>query len=60
MSDRKSSGAAGGITLGAAMAATISWSIHHSFWWMLLHGVCGWFYIIAYGLEFVTQWEVTP
>lgn len=41
-----------GTSLGAALAVTISYSINHSFWWALLHGIFGWFYLIYYGLGF--------
>jgi len=38
-----------GISLGAAIAVTISWSVNQSIWWCILHGIFGWFYIIYYG-----------
>ena len=41
-----------GAGLGSMLAVTISWSINQSFWWGLLHGFFGWFYLIYYGLGF--------
>ncbi len=38
----------GGVGLGSAMAVTISWSVNHSIWWALCHGVFSWFYIIYF------------
>lgn len=34
-----------GITFGTALAITISWSLHKSILWALLHGVFSWFYV---------------
>lgn len=49
MSDSKSGSAAiAGIGAGSVLAMTISWSLHHSILWAMLHGVCGWFYVIYY------------
>ena len=39
-----------GITLGAAMAIAISWSVNHSILWALLHGVFSWAYVIYYAM----------
>ncbi len=39
-----------GIGLGSAMAVAISWSLHKSIVWALVHGVFGWFYVIYYAL----------
>jgi hypothetical protein len=39
-----------GIGLGQAIAVTISWSLNHSFWWCLLHGILGWLYIIYWAI----------
>ena len=35
-----------GIGVGNVAAAILSWTWYHSFWWMILHGWLGWFYII--------------
>lgn len=37
-----------GITFGTALAITISWSVHHSILWAILHGFFSWFYVIWY------------
>ena len=39
-----------GTTFGCAMAITISWSIHHSILWAMLHGFFGWFYVLYYAV----------
>lgn len=40
------------ISLGAMIAVTLSWSINHSVWWMMIHGVLNWVYV-AYYIIFV-------
>jgi hypothetical protein len=42
----KSSAASTGIGFGSAMAMILSFELNHSVWWMLLHGICSWFYVI--------------
>jgi hypothetical protein len=37
-----------GIGFGSALAITISWSQWHSILWAILHGICGWFYVVYY------------
>jgi hypothetical protein len=39
-----------GIGLGVLFAAIISWSLNHSFWWMLLHAFLGWFYVFYWAI----------
>jgi hypothetical protein len=39
-----------GIGLGSAIAVTISWSLHQSIIWAIIHGFFGWFYIIYFAL----------
>jgi len=39
-----------GIGLGSAIAVAISWSIHKSILWAILHGIFGWFYVIYYAI----------
>jgi hypothetical protein len=39
-----------GIGLGSILAIIISWSVNHSILWAILHGLCGWFYVIYYVL----------
>jgi len=38
-----------GIGFGCALAITISWSVNHSIWWAVLHGILGWIYVIYFG-----------
>lgn len=40
--------ASSGIGFGSALAITISWSLWHSLVWAIIHGICGWFYVIYY------------
>ena len=35
-----------GIGLGSAIAVAISWSLHKSIIWAIVHGFLGWFYVI--------------
>ena len=44
------SAAKAGIGLGSALAVTISWSLHKSLVWAIVHGVLGWLYVIYYAL----------
>ena len=37
-----------GMTFGCALAIVISWSLHKSVLWAILHGICSWFYVIYY------------
>jgi len=37
-----------GITFGSALAITISWSVHKSVFWAIVHGIFSWFYVIYY------------
>lgn len=37
-----------GIGFGSALAITISWSLHKSILWAIIHGVLSWFYVIYY------------
>ena len=39
-----------GIGLGSAIAVTISWSLHKSLLWVIIHGLLSWFYVIYYAL----------
>lgn len=39
-----------GITMGSALAITISWSLHQSILWAIVHGFFSWFYVIYYAL----------
>ncbi len=39
-----------GIGLGSAIAVTISWSLHKSLLWVIIHGLLSWFYVIYYAI----------
>lgn len=39
-----------GISLGSAIAVAISWSLHKSIVWAVIHGVLSWFYVIYFAL----------
>jgi hypothetical protein len=39
-----------GIGMGSALAIAISWSLHKSLLWAIVHGAFGWFYVIYYAL----------
>ncbi|MBU7581272.1 MAG: hypothetical protein KAF27_12550 [Porphyrobacter sp.] len=46
MSDHRATAAQAGIGLGSAIAVAISWSLHQSIIWAIVHGFFGWFYVI--------------
>jgi hypothetical protein len=37
-----------GISVGAALAVTLSWATNHSILWAVIHGLLNWFYVIYY------------
>ena len=39
-----------GVSFGSALAIAISWSVHHSILWAILHGILSWLYVIYYAL----------
>ena len=39
-----------GLKLGGVIAVCISWSLHKSILWCILHGLFGWFYVIYYAI----------
>jgi len=39
-----------GIGLGSAIAVAISWILHKSIIWAIVHGFLGWFYVIWHAL----------
>ena len=39
-----------GISLGAALAIAISWSLNKSILWAIVHGILSWLYVIYYAL----------
>jgi hypothetical protein len=36
---------------GSMLAVTISWSVHRSILWMMLHGMLSWLYVIYYSFK---------
>ena len=50
MGDSRSGAAKVGIFFGSALAITISWSVNHSIFWAIVHGVLSWIYVIYYVL----------
>ena len=50
MNDRGGGAAKAGISLGSAIAVAVSWSLHKSLVWAIIHGVLGWLYVIYYAL----------
>lgn len=40
----------GGITLGSALAVAISWSLHESIIWAIIHGMLSWVYVLYYAI----------
>ena len=39
-----------GVTMGSALAITISWSLHHSIIWAIIHGFFSWLYVIYFAI----------
>ena len=39
-----------GIGFGSALAIAISWSVHKSILWAIIHGLLSWFYVLYYAL----------
>ena len=39
-----------GIGFGAALAISISWSLHKSIVWAIIQGFFGWFYVVYFAL----------
>jgi hypothetical protein len=33
---------------GSMLSITLSWSVHHSIFWMIVHGIFSWFYVVYY------------
>lgn len=40
----------GFLGFGSALAITISWSLHESILWAILHGFFSWFYVVYYAV----------
>jgi hypothetical protein len=39
-----------GVGFGSALAIAISWSVHKSILWAIVHGILSWIYVIYYAL----------
>ena len=39
------------ISLGCALATTISWSVNKSIGWAVVQGFCSWFYVLYYAIN---------
>ena len=50
MSNPGSGAAKAGIGLGSAIAVAISWSLHKSIVWAIVHGVLSWLYVLYYAV----------
>jgi len=46
----KSEAARAGIGFGTALAIAISWSLHKSIFWAIVHGIFSWFYVIYFAI----------
>jgi len=38
--------------MGTVLAMIVSWAKHTSIIWAILHGLCGWFYVIYYAIVY--------
>ena len=47
----KSEAARAGIGFGSALAITISWSLHKSIFWAIVHGIFSWLYVVYYAIR---------
>jgi hypothetical protein len=47
-SEKARGAAKAGIGFGSCLAIVISWSLHKSIIWAIIHGLLGWFYVIFY------------
>jgi hypothetical protein len=39
-----------GASFGSALAIAISWSVHKSLFWAIVHGILSWIYVVYYAL----------
>ena len=46
----KTEAARAGIGFGSALAIVISWSLHKSIFWAIVHGIFSWFYVLYYAI----------
>ena len=50
MAQRSVSVAKAGASLGTVLAVTISWSVHKSILWAIVHGILSWVYVVYYAV----------
>ena len=50
MANVSTGAASSGISLGSAIAVSVSWSLYHSLLWAIIHGFLGWLYVVYYAL----------
>lgn len=39
-----------GVGFGSALAISISWSVHKSLFWAIVHGILSWIYVVYFAL----------
>jgi hypothetical protein len=39
-----------GASFGSALAIAISWSVHKSLLWAIIHGILSWIYVVYYAI----------
>ena len=39
-----------GVSFGSALAIAISWSVHKSILWAIVHGIFSWLYVIYFAI----------
>lgn len=39
-----------GASFGSALAIAISWSVHKSLLWAIIHGILSWVYVVYYAM----------
>ncbi len=47
---RSAQAARAGVGFGSALAITISWSLHKSIIWAVIHGFFSWLYVLYYAV----------
>ena len=50
MRERSASVVKAGVSFGTALAIVISWSLHHSILWAIVHGFFSWLYVLYYAI----------
>jgi hypothetical protein len=50
MSPRSAGVVKAGASFGTVLAVTISWSVHKSILWAIVHGILSWLYVLWFAL----------